>query len=223
MKWTLRSYLVCRLSLSSLLDTVLSVPQRSVRSSGTQPLQVQTTPLCWGWESSHLASRTKSGGLPVLRQSLDQSFCSLTSRGVQCLKFLNISDILYSKASLLKVWTPDQQPPSVSPGSLLEMQHFRPNPRPTESEATLSQDCQVVLVLVHIRVRCLSLTSAVGRRLGFNCLHLAGSGTTQSSAFHLSKFWVISLICSYCLLSFWNFTSFILYSDFIGVSRGLRD
>lgn len=76
-----------------------------------------------------------------------QYFCPPTCRGSRYLQFSDVSGILYSKALLLKVWPPDQQPPSTPPGSSLEKHPFRTHPRPAESESTLSQDHQVVLWL----------------------------------------------------------------------------
>lgn len=98
-----------------------------------------------------------------------------------------------------KVWTPDQQPSSTSPGSLLEMQSFRPHPRPAESESILSQDLQVVLG--HEKVGCFSLTSTIGGQFGFRCLHLAGSVSTPLfSIFQNLGCYLLPVIIVFCLL-----------------------
>lgn len=98
------------------------------------------------------------------------------------------------------------------------MQHCRPHARLTESESAWAQYHHVVLV--HIRVGCLSLTSTVGRHVGCSCLHLAGSATTQSFVFHFPEFLVLSLICYYGLLSFWMITLFIVILG--GFQEGLE-
>lgn len=126
---------------------------------------------------------------------------------------------LRESRALHKVWTPDQQPPSTSPGSLLSMLPFRLHPRPAESESVLSQDLQVVLG--HEKGGCFSLTSTIGGQFGFRCLHLAGSVSTPP--FSIFQNLECSLTCYHCLLSSWKFTLFILHSDYIGVSRRLRD
>ena len=78
-------------------------------------------------QSCHLASGTKSGGMSVLCAD-SGPVCVLPSLQEECDAYSSRMFVAFSTPNLLKLWAPDQKPPSTSPGSLLERQHFSPHP-----------------------------------------------------------------------------------------------
>lgn len=125
---------------------------------------------------------------------------------------MNVSGILYCKASLLRVQTAAWSSPPTSPGSLLETQHFRPQPRPAESESIASGSPGGPCACDPHGWQAVRLSLIL---LGWVSYH-------SLVCFPSSEIWgdLLSIIIIFC--PFWKFTLFILYC-FIGVSRGLRD